>query len=994
MNNLSNATPPTTEQTLSPFQQKVQILLARFDLRTKLVVAFVLVTLLPLLLLTWFNYQSSQAAIIERTDQTLSSAALQTVTKLDAFFDNAADNLLVSSQIPLFETYLITPPNIRQGSTLEREVVEAIFALSARRNQLYISSYALLDATGLNLVDTAQGNIGNNESTQDYFTNALRLGQPYISSVFFPDNRGTVSFFISVPIRRDTTGEILGVLRVQYTLVTLQDFVTTNNGLAGEGSFAILVDENGLVLAQSNGSDRLFKLISNLETAQVLALQAKNQLPQRLPSELFANQPDLTIALENSPQNTIFTAQGFTPNTANQELRGAIVQTQNKGFTIFFMQSSEAYLQPVQRQALNTVLLSLLMMGLTAIFGFGAAQLLTTPVSVLRQVAQQVISGDRNIQVELSPGLDGKNVIIKDDVLLFGQAFNQMLQQLRDSVENLEARVTERTEAIARSAEISRRIPTFEQPAALIEYTATQIHQHFNADYTHIFLTENDSTNLILAEAIGPHRQAILAEELTFELGKGIVGMVAETAEPYMANNVLETSYYLPHPLLEKTRSELVIPLLKGEEILGVIDVNSHHLNYFQEEDVTFIRPIATQLAITLDNLRLLRETQTTLEQVKLLNRRMTREGWDETIEQEETPGFHYRNGQIEPLRGNQLLIDANNTLLEPMQKAAHSKELVQSLHVGNGGPPHAELAVPLILRDEVIGVVSVKRHSKPSWAEEELTAVETVASQLARALDNARLAQEQEKTIIQLQEIDRLKSEFLTSMSHELRTPLNSIIGFADILLQGIDGELNDYMTTDSTAIYNSGKPLLALINDILDLSKIEAGRMELVQEELNVADAFNDVAASVSSLLQNKPVDLLINVQDNLPLVWADPVRFNQVVINLVSNAIKFTEQGLVMIRAKLDDAGMVQIAIEDTGIGIPQDKLDLVFERFRQVDSRVNRKYQGTGMGLAIARQLAEMHGGKMWLESTVGEGTTFFFTVPPIALKHLAPAPILD
>jgi signal transduction histidine kinase len=254
--------------------------------------------------------------------------------------------------------------------------------------------------------------------------------------------------------------------------------------------------------------------------------------------------------------------------------------------------------------------------------------------------------------------------------------------------------------------------------------------------------------------------------------------------------------------------------------------------------------------------------------------------------------------------------------------------------------------------------------------------------------LENARLSQEQERTIVQLQEVDRLKSEFLTSMSHELRTPLNSIIGFADIILQGIDGPLTEHALTDITAIHNSGKHLLNLINDLLDLSKIEAGRMELARVPLSIPDLFSEVAATASSLLTKKPVDLVFDLPDEAPPIWADPLRISQILLNLVSNAIKFTEEGTVTMAAKPIEGNLMQVSVTDTGIGIPDDKFDLVFEHFRQVDSRTNRKFQGTGMGLAIARQLAELHGGRMWLESAVGEGTTFYFSIPIATKEQLA------
>ena len=316
------------------------------------------------------------------------------------------------------------------------------------------------------------------------------------------------------------------------------------------------------------------------------------------------------------------------------------------------------------------------------------------------------------------------------------------------------------------------------------------------------------------------------------------------------------------------------------------------------------------------------------------------------------------------------------------MKQAAVSKQLVKEVHPGNGEPPRSELAVPLVLRGQVIGALGIKREAVPDWSEDEMTAISSIANQIALALDNARLSKEQEKTIVQLVEVDRLKSEFLTSMSHELRTPLNSIIGFADVLLQGIDGDLNDMALNDIRLIHNSGQHLLALINDILDLSKIEAGKMELVCEPINVTTAIKDVLAASSSLVKNKPVEILVDVEPSLPPINADRLRFNQILLNLVSNAAKFTEKGSITLKAEMQESvpDKMFISVIDTGIGIPAEKIDAVFDRFRQADSSTTRHYGGTGLGLAICKQLIEMHGGEIWLESEVDVGSTFHFTIP--------------
>jgi signal transduction histidine kinase len=316
------------------------------------------------------------------------------------------------------------------------------------------------------------------------------------------------------------------------------------------------------------------------------------------------------------------------------------------------------------------------------------------------------------------------------------------------------------------------------------------------------------------------------------------------------------------------------------------------------------------------------------------------------------------------------------------MKTAATKKQLVKQTHPGNGHPPESELAVPLVLRGEVIGVLGIKREETQDWAEDEVSAVEAVADQLTRALENARLSQEQEKTIVQLQEIDRLKSEFLTSMSHELRTPLNSIIGFADVIIQGIDGDIPDLAMNDVKLIHNSGQHLLALINDILDINKIEAGMMELVREPLDLNESVRDVLAASNSLIKDKPVEIVPDISEELPEVFADKLRLNQILLNLISNALKFTHEGSITIKAVVDeqDTNRACISIIDTGIGIPPDKIGAIFDRFRQADSSTTREYGGTGLGLAICRQLVELHGGELDARSEVGVGSEFYFTIP--------------
>jgi signal transduction histidine kinase len=234
-----------------------------------------------------------------------------------------------------------------------------------------------------------------------------------------------------------------------------------------------------------------------------------------------------------------------------------------------------------------------------------------------------------------------------------------------------------------------------------------------------------------------------------------------------------------------------------------------------------------------------------------------------------------------------------------------------------------------------------------------------------------------------EIREADRLKSEFVATISHELRTPLNTIIGFAKFMIKGGAGPLTDLQRTDLSAIYSSGQHLLNLVNDILDLSKIEAGKISLEKQLLDFHALSAGIMSSAIALIGDRPIELREEIEPDLPPVWADRQRVRQVILNLISNAAKFTDHGQITLKARLvrdEDSPHVLCAVEDSGIGIRQEDISTVFEAFRQVDSSSARRAQGTGLGLPISRRLVELQGGHMWVESEYGVGSTFYFTLP--------------
>jgi signal transduction histidine kinase len=288
-------------------------------------------------------------------------------------------------------------------------------------------------------------------------------------------------------------------------------------------------------------------------------------------------------------------------------------------------------------------------------------------------------------------------------------------------------------------------------------------------------------------------------------------------------------------------------------------------------------------------------------------------------------------------------------------------------------------LTVPMSGDEVARGIVIVRR--RPGEFDERIVSLmKALANQSSVAIANANLFREIEEKSRLLEVADRHKSEFLANMSHELRTPLNAIIGFSEVLLQRMFGDLNSKQEEYLQDVLSSGRHLLSLINDILDLSKVEAGRMDLELERFDLPQALQDTLVLVRERAARHGIELHLHADARLGAMVADERKIKQVLLNLLSNAVKFTpEGGRVEIGAVPTDGG-VEISVTDTGIGIAPENQELIFEEFRQVGGDYAHKREGTGLGLTLARKFVELHGGRLWVKSQPGQGSTFTFSIP--------------
>lgn len=563
-----------------------------------------------------------------------------------------------------------------------------------------------------------------------------------------------------------------------------------------------------------------------------------------------------------------------------------------------------------------------------------------------------------------------------------------------------------------------------------LQVIAEEFNKTFNIGHVGIALFDSDYKSLILTA------DAPLPED-----GKGDIGLVIPVANSLATEQVLATKKPVfvydvaNNPLtvnvkdvMEKrgTKNMLIFPLLSGNEVVGTVGFDTFDLERtFSDEEIRLVETILFQVASSIRNAQLFNQTQLSEERLRRQNEYLAtatevsrlitstldmdvlfsravdlirsrfsysfvglftiddnsynavlREGTGKAGEQLKHRQYSIPVGSksvIGSVTGTGSSVVINNTALDPLYRPNSLLPDTRS-----------QVGIPLKIGARVIGALDIHSDAVNTFHPEEIAVLETLADQISVAFENARSYDMAQKAIEEMKQLDIIKSQFLANMSHELRTPLNSIIGFSRVILKGIDGPITEQQQQDLSAIYNSGQHLLGLINNILDLAKIEAGKMELTFEELNVADAISSVVSTAAGLVRDRPIKLIQEIESGLPTVRADPMRLRQILLNLISNAAKFTEEGSITIRASLHTPSTgvpeMMISVTDTGPGISLEDQKKLFQAFSQVDSSATRKTGGTGLGLSICKQLVEIHGGKINVHSTPGKGSTFYFTIP--------------
>jgi GAF domain-containing protein/CheY-like chemotaxis protein len=497
---------------------------------------------------------------------------------------------------------------------------------------------------------------------------------------------------------------------------------------------------------------------------------------------------------------------------------------------------------------------------------------------------------------------------------------------------------------------------------------------------------------------------------------------------------------------VDPMRTVLAIAMLRANELLGVIAVNRHEVRLFTDSQINLLETFADQAAIAIENARLLNELQDrtaqltrSVEELQALGE--VSQALSSTLDLETVLStIVYRANQLAGTESctvyeydeqtEEFLVRTTHNLDEEVVAVARrtpirrgegvlgrmalTREPVQIPDIGQEGAysgplrdvllqtgTRALLAVPLLREDHLIGGLTVNKKTPGEFPSEVIDLLKTLAAQSALAIQNARLFREIEDKGRQLEVADRHKSEFLANMSHELRTPLNAIIGYSEMLQEDAADLGAGELTDDLKRINAAGKHLLELINAVLDLSKIEAGKMELYLESFEIGGLVRDIAAVIQPLAAKNANRLDLRCPEEIGTMRADLTKVRQALFNLLSNACKFTDRGtiaLAVARELREDQDWVVFSVSDTGIGMTPEQLARLFEVFSQADAATTRKYGGTGLGLALSRRLCRMMGGDVTVESEAGRGSTFTIRLPARVAEAIeepaAPAPLAD
>jgi signal transduction histidine kinase len=930
----------------------------------------------------YFSYQENKTGLIGIQREKAIGAA----SKIEAFIKEIEHQLGWTTQ----------PQLVTSGAALEQRRFDFLRLL---RQVPAITEVSYLDAAGkeqLRVSRLAMDVVGSQiDFSGDPKFRQARAGRAYYGPVYF---RKESEPYMTIAMAG--SGPSAGVTVVEVNLKFIWDVVSQIK--VGKAGHAYAVDGSGNLLAHPDIS---------------LVLQ----------KTAFSGLPQVQAAIGGAPRPG---AQGdelaIARDFKDRRVLTSYATIPSLRWSVFVEQPLEEAFQTLRSSIQRTALLLLLGVVLSFLASLVLARRMVRPIAALQAGAAKIGEGDLGERIDVRTG---------DELEALADQFNSMAGKLRESYTGLERKVEERTSELSDALEqqtatseilgVISSSPTDVQP--VFETIVASCKRLLNARSASVLRLVGRELQLAAFTPTTPEADEELRRFFPRPIeDSAAVGIVAREHAPFVVTDT-ETDERLPPASRAVARargyrSMLIVPMLRKGETIGTISVSRETAGSFSDKDIALLQTFADQAVIAIENVRLFTELQQrtrdlgqSLEEMRGLSEvsqtvsstldihrvldavaahavklsgseacgifelDVQRQSYD--VVASHNLSREYLQAvvatAIDPRRGLvRQAIDTGQPVQVPDLSTAANVHF-QRITIEAGY--HSMLAVPMGGESAVRGIVLFRR-AIGSFDERVVTLLTTLANQSKVAIDNARLFQEIEEKSQQLEIANRHKSEFLANMSHELRTPLNAIIGFSEVLLERMFGEVNDKQEEYLQDIFTSGKHLLSLINDILDLSKVEAGRMELELTTFSLPMAIDNALTLVRTRAENHGITLEVDVDERLGDFVGDERKIKQVLVNLLSNAVKFTpEGGRVGVQAGPAN-GTVEISVSDTGIGIAQQDQTLIFEEFRQAGPDHAGKREGTGLGLTLTRKFVELHGGSIGVKSEVGRGSTFTFTLP--------------
>jgi signal transduction histidine kinase len=608
----------------------------------------------------------------------------------------------------------------------------------------------------------------------------------------------------------------------------------------------------------------------------------------------------------------------------------------------------------------------------------------------------------------------------------------RLLNELRQRTDDLSEALEQQT-ATSEVLEVISGSPGDLQPVfeAMLQNAARLCEAKFGV----LYRSEGDALRAValhgapLAYVEERQRNPIIRPHPDTTIGRAVATkQTAQSADVLKVPNYFDPppGYTVPQlPKLAGARTVLAVPMCKDNDLVGIIAIYRQEVRPFTDKQIALVQNFAAQAVIAIENARLLNELRESLQQQTAtadVLKVISRSTFDlqtvlDTLTASASKLCLADKGVITQRDGDVYRATAtygysreaaSYALEHPVwlnrgsvtgraaleRKPIHIADVLADPEYQASGYQQALgyrtiLGVPLLREGTAIGIFALARNQVSPFTDKQIELVTTFADQAVIAIENVRLFEEIQDKSRQLEEASQHKSQFLANMSHELRTPLNAILGYTELMADGAYGEPSEKMVGILQRLEANGRHLLGLINDVLDLSKIEAGQLELELSDYSIQDIAQTVRSTLEPLAADKKLAFKVEVARQLPSGRGDGRRLTQVLINLVGNAIKFTDAGEVAIKAEAID-GQFRVSVRDTGPGISAADQTKLFQEFQQADNTITRKKGGTGLGLAISKRIIEMHGGKIWIESQPGHGSTFAFTLPVVVERQAEPA----